>query len=161
MHKILHSIYKALYINTSFQVEVDLQEVQKLDRNQSMQEAYHTIKQNRGKVRKEDYSTCTSAVHACLSFPPSFHSKVDFLLVLIHALFLYFLQVHPYLLANIHSCSWKCEYILYNLSMARTRLVLLDECGIINPVKNPFMNYITNTSSAQLKPHTSDTWSLN
>ena len=66
MHKILHSIYKALYINTSFQVEVDLQGVQKLDRNQSMQGAYHTIEQS-WKSKEEDYST--SAVHACLSFP--------------------------------------------------------------------------------------------
>ena len=52
---------------------------------------------NGGKETQEDYPI--SAI--CLSFLPSFWSRVVFLRVLISALFLYFLQAHPYLKWNI------------------------------------------------------------
>ena len=56
-------------------------------------------------MQEEDYPTSLYAANvwwSCLSFPPLFHSRVDFLQVFISALFLYLLQVHPYLKKDLH-----------------------------------------------------------
>ena len=57
------------------------------------------LRNNGGKERQEDDPTHVSAL--CLSFPPSFQSRVVFLRVFIFALFLYFFRSIP--TCNKHS----------------------------------------------------------
>ena len=69
-----------------------------------------TLLQDNGrKERQDDYPTCISACRCrvvFLSFPPLLCNRIVFLHILISALFLYFLQVHPYFKSSIAETSF-------------------------------------------------------